>query len=94
MKPWALGVRLAFLGVLSLAVTTCAPGPGTGSITPVPTPAGPARPPTASPTSLPPASSPSPAPRPPTATPVSSAPSLTLVVMHTNDARGYTEPCG
>jgi 2',3'-cyclic-nucleotide 2'-phosphodiesterase (5'-nucleotidase family) len=96
MKPRALGFRLIILGVLSLAVAACAPGPGASSITPVPTPAGPARPPTASPTLPPPTPTASPVPRPPTPTPaaVPSAPPFTLVIMHTNDVRGYTEPCG
>lgn len=105
MKPWALALRLAVLGVLFLAVAACVPGPGATSITPVPTPAGPAHPPTVSPT-LPP-SMPTPSPVPvlptptvspvpllPTPTTMPPAPSLTLVIMHSNDARGYTEPCG
>jgi len=56
--------------ILCLVAVACAPGQT--SYTPIPTPAGPARPPTATPVREP----------------------FILVIMHTNDVRGYTGPCG
>ncbi|MBC7222794.1 MAG: hypothetical protein H5T59_00705 [Anaerolineae bacterium] len=80
MKP-SHALRLAAVVGLSLALAACAPSGG--PVTARPTPPGPARPPTAHPTTP-----------PPTATPTASAEPFVLVIMHTNDVRGYTEPCG
>ncbi|MGQ9586228.1 MAG: hypothetical protein ACUVXG_12605 [Anaerolineae bacterium] len=102
-------IRVAILLALCLVGTACVPEMGESSITPRPTPPGPARPSTALPTpalptpaSRPPAAIPTPPPPtpvPPTSVPMPSTPGAApepfiLVIMHTNDVRGYTGPCG
>ncbi|NLE77165.1 MAG: hypothetical protein GX605_10510 [Chloroflexi bacterium] len=78
------------LAALALLGAACAPGSPGGATAGAQPPVGPAHPPSTLTAALP---LPSPLPANstsilPEATPIS------LVVLHTNDARGYVEPCG